>query len=99
MGSCDIPDLRVSSLFNGTAIELDTDLEIAEERVYEEVDDNKWRKDGVENAHEDESSLEPMRDEASASHADVTHVKSSAVRAHPCTRSFLFRSRTNSFLT
>jgi hypothetical protein len=74
-----------------------TDLEIAEERVDEEIDDDEWRKDGVQNTHEDESSLEPMSSEASATHQDLR--QGNLARTHPCTRSFLFRSRTNSFLT
>lgn len=62
---------RISRFLNETAVKVDTDLEISEERVDEEVDDDEWRKDGVENTHEDESSLEPMRSEASATHPDL----------------------------
>ena len=31
-------------------------LKIAEERVHDQVEDNKWGKDGIEDAHKDEPS-------------------------------------------
>jgi hypothetical protein len=37
-----------------------TYLKVAKERVDEEVDDDEWRKEGVEHTHKDETSLQAV---------------------------------------
>ena len=53
--------LLCQSAKNSGPLSRESDLEVAKERVHEQVDDNERREDDVENAHEDEAALEAMQ--------------------------------------